>query len=250
MFSLGILAIGGTISRQVTNAIAINNTDLSWYVKRLLGQSIHALIKGTLAHGTVGTGRLPSYVRFSSPVSVSSLSVSQQSSHCSAMSWGRPRRSLDRKISTWRIPEIPILLAKWAETRKERPSWETKHSCVRLNSATSGAMRVTWRPKDLDTTWKAAERFQSTAKVLGDEVYNTGTTYIRDIVTDIGVNVEIQDDKITYKTWKLAKIMLDQQTKRLYLYQHLPPFYRAQISINICSEASPPAYYPHRRSYP
>ncbi|KAI0141929.1 hypothetical protein BJ166DRAFT_603549 [Pestalotiopsis sp. NC0098] len=31
MFSLGILAIGGTVSRQVTNAIAINNTDLSWY---------------------------------------------------------------------------------------------------------------------------------------------------------------------------------------------------------------------------
>ncbi|ETS84537.1 hypothetical protein PFICI_02562 [Pestalotiopsis fici W106-1] len=31
MFSLGTLAIGGTISRQVTNAIAINNTDFAWY---------------------------------------------------------------------------------------------------------------------------------------------------------------------------------------------------------------------------
>ncbi|KAH8597785.1 hypothetical protein B0O99DRAFT_592337 [Bisporella sp. PMI_857] len=32
MFSLGILAIGGTISRQVTNAIAINNTsDFTWH---------------------------------------------------------------------------------------------------------------------------------------------------------------------------------------------------------------------------
>jgi hypothetical protein len=31
MFSLGMLAIGGTISRQVTNAIAINNTsDFTW----------------------------------------------------------------------------------------------------------------------------------------------------------------------------------------------------------------------------
>jgi hypothetical protein len=32
MFSLGLLAIGGTISRQVTNAIAITNTsDFTWY---------------------------------------------------------------------------------------------------------------------------------------------------------------------------------------------------------------------------
>lgn len=169
MFSLGILAIGGTVSRQVTNAIAINNTDLSWYVNRLLRQCIIAPMKGAVTHATAGIGRQRSYVRSSSPVSVSSLSVSQQSSHCSAMLWDRPRRSPDRKISIWRIPEILILLAKWVEIRKERSSWETKHSCVRLNSATSGAMRVTWRPKDLDTTWKAAERFQSTAKVLGDD---------------------------------------------------------------------------------
>ncbi|KAF7517638.1 hypothetical protein G7054_g13743 [Neopestalotiopsis clavispora] len=31
MFSLGTLAIGGTVSRQVTNAIAINDPDFSWY---------------------------------------------------------------------------------------------------------------------------------------------------------------------------------------------------------------------------
>lgn len=32
MFGLGVLAIGGTISRQITNAIAIRNTsDFTWY---------------------------------------------------------------------------------------------------------------------------------------------------------------------------------------------------------------------------
>jgi hypothetical protein len=31
MFSLGVLAVGGTIARQVTNEIAINNTsDFTW----------------------------------------------------------------------------------------------------------------------------------------------------------------------------------------------------------------------------
>ena len=33
MFSLGILAIGGTIARQITNAVAITNVDdFTWLV--------------------------------------------------------------------------------------------------------------------------------------------------------------------------------------------------------------------------